>query len=166
MTNIKRRVLTGVFSAFMALSLFCAPVSSTCSVQAAAAETTTEEQKAPKVTPKGEQVVKYARKFLGRPYRYGGTSLTRGTDCSGFTMRIFQHFGKKIPRTSRAQRKAGKKVKNLKSAKPGDLICYSGHVAIYMGKNKIIHASNRKTGIKIGKNARYKKIVAIRRIVK
>lgn len=165
MTGLKRKVLTGVFSAFMAICIFCAPV---CSAGMVQAEETTEAAPVakPKPKPKGEQVVAYAKKYLGRPYRYGGTSLTKGTDCSGFTMRIFQHFGKKIPRTSRAQRKAGKKVKSLKQAKPGDLICYSGHVAIYMGKNKIIHASNRKTGIKISKNARYKKIVAIRRIVK
>lgn len=114
---------------------------------------------------KGAEVVAYAMKYLGNPYRYGGTSLTKGTDCSGFTMKIYRHFGKKIPRTSRSQRGAGKKVKSLKKARPGDLICYNGHVAIYMGKNRVIHASNRKDGIKITRNAAYRHIVCIRRII-
>ena len=114
----------------------------------------------------GYKVVAYAMKFLGNPYRYGGTSLRHGTDCSGFTMKIFAHFGKTIPRTSRSQRKAGKRVKSLRKAKPGDLICYDGHVAIYLGNNKIIHASSRKTGIKISKNAAYRRIICIRRIIK
>ena len=114
---------------------------------------------------RGAAVVAYARRFLGNPYRYGGTSLTNGTDCSGFTMKIYRHFGKKIPRTSRSQRGAGKKVKSLKKARPGDLICYNGHVAIYMGNNRVIHASNRKDGIKITRNAAYRSIVCIRRII-
>ena len=79
---------------------------------------------------------------------------------------VYKHFGYKIPRTSYSQRKAGKKVKNISKAKAGDLICYYGHVAIYMGKNKIIHASNKKTGIKISNNVKYRKIASIRRIVK
>lgn len=114
----------------------------------------------------GTKVVSYAKKFVGNPYRYGGTSLTKGTDCSGFTQSVYKHFGYKIPRTSYSQRKAGKKVKNISKAKAGDLICYYGHVAIYMGKNKIIHASNKKTGIKISHNVKYRKIASIRRIIK
>ncbi len=114
---------------------------------------------------KGQQVIAYAKKFLGNRYVYGGTSLTNGTDCSGFTMRVYQHFGYNIPRTSASQRHCGKKVANLKSAKAGDLICYYGHVALYMGNNKIIHASNRKDGIKISYNAAYRPIAAIRRVI-
>ncbi len=111
-------------------------------------------------------LVAYAKKFLGNKYVYGGTSLTNGTDCSGFTMRIFQHFGYSLPRTSAAQRSAGTKVSSLSAALPGDLICYYGHVAIYLGNNSIIHASNAKDGIKISYNAKYRSIASIRRIIK
>ena len=113
----------------------------------------------------GVAVVEYAKKFLGNRYVFGGTSLTNGTDCSGFTMGVYRHFGYSLPRTSSAQRNAGTKVNGLSNAKPGDLICYSGHVAIYMGNNMIIHASNAKDGIKISYNAAYRDIVAIRRII-
>ncbi len=113
----------------------------------------------------GQEVVDYALKFLGNPYVYGGTSLTNGTDCSGFTMSVYKHFGYTIPRSSYGQRTAGKKVASLSAAKPGDLICYSGHVALYMGNNKIVHASTYKTGIIIGNNASYRTIVAIRRVI-
>lgn len=120
---------------------------------------------------KGTKVVQYAKKFVGNKYRYGGSSLTRGTDCSGFTRGVYKKFGKKLPHSSSAQRRCGKKVKGgIKNAKAGDLICYSGHVAIYMGNNKIVHASNSapypRGGIKISNNARYRKIVTVRRIVK
>jgi len=113
----------------------------------------------------GVAVVEYAKQFLGNRYRFGGTSLTNGTDCSGFTMGVYRHFGYSLPRTSSAQRSAGTKVASLSEAKPGDLICYSGHVAIYMGNNMIIHASNERDGIKISYNAAYRNIVAIRRIM-
>lgn len=121
-------------------------------------------------TSKGQQVVNYAKKFVGNKYKYGGTSLTKGTDCSGFTMSVYKKFGKKLPHSSTGQRKVGKKVSGgIKKAKAGDIICYSGHVAIYIGKNKIVHASNSakypKGGIKISNNASYKKILAIRRLV-
>ena len=87
-----------------------------------------------------------------------------------FTMSVYKKFGKKLPHSSSGQRKVGKKVSGgIKKAKAGDIICYSGHVAIYMGKNKIVHASNSakypKGGIKISNNASYKKILAIRRLV-
>ncbi len=121
-------------------------------------------------TSKGQQVVNYAKKFVGNKYKYGGTSLTKGADCSGFTMSVYKKFGKKLPHSSSGQRKVGKKVSGgIKKAKAGDIICYSGHVAIYMGKNKIVHASNSakypKGCIKISNNASYKKILAIRRLV-
>lgn len=113
----------------------------------------------------GTTVVEYAKQFLGNRYVFGGTSLTNGTDCSGFTMGVYRHFGYSIPRSSYAQRSAGTKVASLSQAKPGDLLCYNGHVAIYMGNNKIIHASNERDGIKISYNAAYRPIVAIRRII-
>ncbi len=114
---------------------------------------------------KGESVVAYARRFLGNPYVYGGSSLTHGTDCSGFVMSIYRHFGKHLPHSSYAQRHVGRGVRGgIKNAKPGDIICYSGHVAIYMGGNRVIHASNPSTGIKITRNASYRHVVAIRRI--
>ena len=113
---------------------------------------------------KGESVVNYAKRFLGNPYRWGGTSLTRGADCSGYVMSVYRHFGKSLPHSSYAQRRVGRRVSSLSKAKPGDIICYSGHVAIYMGNNRVIHASNRKDGIKITKGAAYRSIVTIRRI--
>ena len=113
----------------------------------------------------GSQIASYAKKFVGNPYRWGGTSLTKGADCSGFTQSVYKKFGISIPRTSSSQRSAGKKVSSIKSAKAGDLICYYGHVAIYLGSNKIVHASSAKTGIKISKNASYRKIASIRRLV-
>ena len=119
----------------------------------------------------GQAVVNYASQFVGNPYVYGGSSLTNGTDCSGFTRGVYKKFGKRLPHSSSAQRRYGKKVKGgIKNAQAGDLICYSGHVAIYMGSNKIVHASNSapypRGGIKISNNARYRRIVTVRRIVK
>ena len=113
---------------------------------------------------KGLQVIAFALKFVGNPYRFGGTSLTKGADCSGFIMSIYAHFGVNLPRTSKAMRKAGCQVASLKTAKPGDILCYKGHVALYMGGNRIVHASNKKYGICIRNNAAYKKIITIRRI--
>ena len=112
----------------------------------------------------GSAVVSYATQFVGNPYVWGGTSLTNGTDCSGFTQGVYAHFGISIPRTSGAQRSAGRGV-SYSEAQPGDLICYSGHVAIYMGNGQIVHASNAKDGIKISGNAAYRTIVAVRRLV-
>ena len=112
----------------------------------------------------GKCIVKYAKKFIGNPYRSGGTSLTKGTDCSGFTKAIYAHFGFTLPRTSSEQRHAGYKV-SWGCKKPGDIICYSGHVAIYMGNNKIIHASNPRSGIKTSKYIKYSKVLAVRRIL-
>lgn len=98
-------------------------------------------------------------------------SCQTATDCSGFTRGVYKKFGKRLPHSSSAQRRYGKKVKGgIKNAQAGDLICYSGHVAIYMGNNKIVHASNSapypRGGIKISNNAKYRRIVTVRRIVK
>jgi len=111
----------------------------------------------------GEAVVAYARLFLGNPYQYGGTSLTNGTDCSGFTMSVYAHFGVYLPHASSAQRYVGTAV-SYSEAQPGDIICYSGHVALYMGGGKIIHASTENTGIIIG-SATYRTILTVRRIL-
>ena len=113
---------------------------------------------------KGRQVVNFALQFLGNPYVWGGSSLTKGTDCSGFIMSVYKHFGKDLPHSSAAQRHYGKRVNSLRDAQPGDIICYNGHVALYMGNRRIVHASSRRTGIKISPNAAYRKIVAIRRM--
>ena len=125
--------------------------------------------KAPKLKgskkTKGKTVASFAKRFVGNPYRWGGTNLNTGADCSGFTKAVYRSFGYNIPRTSSSQRRAGKKV-SYKKKQPGDLICYSGHVAIYIGGGKIVHASSRKTGIKISPKANYRKVVSVRRIVR
>lgn len=111
----------------------------------------------------GKQIAKYACQFVGNPYVPGGTSLTNGADCSGFTYRVYSDFGYSLPRTSTEQRSAGRGV-SYSQAQPGDLICYSGHVALYIGGGMIVHASTQKTGIKVG-NAQYREILAVRRII-
>jgi len=112
----------------------------------------------------GQQIADYAMKFIGNPYVYGGTSLTNGADCSGFVQSVYKHFGISLPRTSGEQGKSGRAVDGLENAKPGDLIWYSGHIGIYIGNGKIVHASNPKNGI-ITSNATYRTILGIRRIV-
>ncbi len=113
---------------------------------------------------KGKDIAAYACKFVGNPYVAGGTSLTNGADCSGFTMAVYHDFGYSLPRSSTAQRSAGVGV-TYAEAQPGDIICYAGHVAIYIGNGQIVHASTPSSGIKIG-SATYKTILAVRRIVK
>lgn len=111
----------------------------------------------------GVAVAEYALQFVGNPYVYGGTSLTEGADCSGFVMSVYANFGVSLPHSSSADRKQGYAVEGLENAQPGDLICYSGHVALYIGDGQIVHASTKKTGIIVSR-ADYKKILAIRRI--
>lgn len=112
----------------------------------------------------GKQIAKYGLQFIGNPYVWGGTSLTKGADCSGFTYRIYKDFGYNISRTSLQQRSDGTSVK-YEDAQPGDLVCYSGHVGLYIGGGYIVHASNERTGIKVSK-ATYRKILSVRRILK
>lgn len=111
----------------------------------------------------GKEIAIYACSFVGNPYVAGGTSLTEGADCSGFTQAVYKAFGYSIPRNSYSQRSAGTEV-SYADAQPGDLICYAGHVALYIGNGKIVHASGVKTGIKIG-YATYREILSVRRII-
>ncbi|WP_455715085.1 C40 family peptidase [Anaerosporobacter sp.] len=112
----------------------------------------------------GQRIANYAVQFKGNPYVYGGTSLTNGADCSGFVMSVFKNFGISLPRTSGAQATVGRRVSSISAAQPGDLVAYSGHIGIYIGGGKIIHASSPRTGIIIS-NANYRSIKSIRRVV-
>lgn len=114
-------------------------------------------------TASGRAVADYGLKFVGNPYVYGGTSLTSGADCSGFTQAVYRNFGVSIPRTSSEQRSAGREVA-YSDAQPGDLVCYAGHVGIYIGNGQIVHASSPSTGIKTG-SATYRTILSVRRIL-
>ena len=111
----------------------------------------------------GAAVASYGLQFVGNPYVSGGTSLTNGADCSGFTQSVYARFGISLPRTSGAQAGVGKGV-SYSEAKAGDLICYSGHVAIYIGGGKIVHAANSRKGICVS-NAKYAPILTVRRII-
>lgn len=115
-------------------------------------------------TELGKEIADYALQFVGNPYVYGGTSLTSGADCSGFVQSVYKHFGISLPRTSGEQGASGRAVEGIEHAKPGDLVWYSGHIGIYIGDGKIVHASNPKNGIIISE-ATYRKILGVRRII-
>ena len=111
----------------------------------------------------GQQVADYAVQFVGNPYVYGGTSLTNGADCSGFTLAVYANFGVSLPHSAAAQNKKGSNVGSISNAIPGDLVYYSGHIGIYIGNGQIVHASTPRTGIVIS-NANYDRILGVRRI--
>lgn len=113
---------------------------------------------------KGQQVVDFALQFVGNPYKWGGSSLTHGCDCSGFVMAVYSHFGVQLPHYDAWIRQRGTAVRGgLAYARPGDVICYDGHVAIYMGGGRIVHAADYKYGICVWNNAAYRRILSIRR---
>lgn len=119
------------------------------------------------VTSLQQSIVIYALQFLGNPYKWGGTDLDKGIDCSGFTQQIYKNFGFSLPRTSSEQRDAGVNVcmgfdKSL--VQPGDLVCYDGHIALYIGDGMVISASNEKNGIRMT-NAQYRDVICVRRII-
>ena len=110
-----------------------------------------------------QEVILFAMQFIGNKYVYGGEDINNGIDCSAFTRYVMKHFNKSLPRTSYEQRKSGVEVSTPNT---GDIICYSGHVAIYIGDGKIIHASNKKAypsgGIKVSSNYKYRTVLSIR----
>ena len=112
---------------------------------------------------KGQEIANFACKYVGYPYKAGGTSLTEGADCSGFVWAVYKNFGYSLPRTSYSQSTVGKSV-SYSEAQPGDIIYYGGHVGIYIGNGRIVHASTERTGIKT-ESATYRSIITIRRII-
>ncbi len=111
----------------------------------------------------GEEVAAYATQFQGNPYVWGGTSLTNGADCSGFVMKVYQNFGVSLPHSSSAMRGVGHSV-SYGEMRPGDIVCYSGHVGIYAGNGQIINALGAEWGITLT-DVNYKNILTIRRVL-
>ncbi|MDO5522276.1 MAG: C40 family peptidase [bacterium] len=165
MKKIKSIILFACFTVVLAMGVNEAVsiLNTTDTVQAAS-----KKKKTSKANQKRTALVNYAKKYRGARYVWGGTSLKRGVDCSGFVQAIYKKMGYKLPRTSREQSKKGKKV-SVKKMQKGDLLFYGSggrvsHVAMYIGNNKIIHASNPRDGVKISKY-NYRKPMAIRRII-
>ena len=130
-------------------------------------ENTTVYETTSETSAIGTSVVEYAKQFLGNPYVYGGTSLTSGCDCSGFVMSVYAHFGYSLPHSSSSMRSVGKAV-SKSDLQPGDILCFSGHVGIYMGDNMFIHAANESKGIittSLSSSYYVQKYVGARRII-
>ena len=134
------------------------------SQEATAASLFSEDLLVGDTVSKSQQIVDYASQFIGRPYRYGGVSLLHGSDCSGFLMGIFGHFGIGLPHSSAEIGRLGTNVGSLANAIPGDVLAYSGHVGIYLGNGRMLSALNSRSGVKI-ESATYKPIKSIRRFV-
>ena len=139
-----------------------AATSSSSSSSSISSSSSSKSYSAPSGTS-GSSVANYACQFVGNPYRWGGESLTNGADCSGFVKAVYAAFGISLPHGSSALRSVGYGV-STSDMQPGDIVCYSGHVAIYCGNNTIIHASTPSTGIKYTSPANYKSIICVRRI--
>lgn len=138
------------------------------SVQLPKAMTMTEVRYGNGVSDVRVDLISYATQFVGNPYVWGGTSLTNGADCSGFTLSIFAKYGVYLPHSSKAQANCGTRI-SASEAKPGDLFFYGSgssisHVAIYIGNGQIVHASSKKTGIKIS-NAFYRSPICVNRVL-
>lgn len=116
------------------------------------------------VTDERQALVDYALSFVGvTPYKYGGTSLTSGADCSGFVMAVYAHFGYSLPHSSSAQASRGTYV-SISDIEIGDIVCYYGHVGIYIGNGKIVHSPS--PGKRVCTQSMYfMKIKTIRRII-
>lgn len=117
------------------------------------------------VEQKRKTLIENALSYVGNPYVWGGENLEKGVDCSGFTQQIYKEFGIDLPHSSSSQRNVGEAVPIDQEPKQGDLICYDGHVAIYIGDGKIVHASNPTDGIKVTDDYKYREVLAIRRLL-
>ena len=139
----------------------------TCRGSGKAAEEKAKETEAAATTAvdsgNGQAVVDYAMQFVGNPYVWGGTSLTNGADCSGFVQAVYANFGVAMPRTSSAMRSAGTEV-SYSEAVPGDVVCYDGHVGIYVGNGQIVNAIDEAHGIGVS-SATYANIITVRRLL-
>ena len=129
----------------------------------AASSSSSSAPAAPAGSATGQNIANYACQFVGNPYVAGGTSLTNGADCSGFVYSVYKAFGISVPRSSYSQATFGREV-SYDNAQAGDVIYYGGHVAIYLGGGRIVHASTARTGIKY-ENATYRTILTIRRFI-